>query len=321
MADSIDIKPFDITCGEKVHYGYYAALEVVFNQYLNELESYFFDEFNTSLEFSYEILTGMKFRQFLDRIENPQPIFLFNLTPVIGDCLLIMENRSANLLLAQDNLHANRKTSISNQFSLNSDHSVKIQGKIDKLLSLFSNCWENILPVSSTLQKLVSNKIKARIMSPVEGCVTVRVTLKQNQFSTYWEFCFSDYQLDQVIKKYGSKLLLTGDRQVRKNKATKQYFSELLLNESQFSLTGVLGDLNISEQDLLDSYHNQTVIPIQNEISNNAVITVNDKPLLSASIGISNDHVALQVNGKYDRKKVEEKEKQKSFSKIHFPNI
>lgn len=321
MADSMDIKPYDITGGEKVHFGYYAALEVVFNQYLNELESYFFDEFNTTLEFSYEIITGLKFRQFLERIENPQPIFLFHLSPVIGDCLLIMENRGANLLLSQEKLQANRKTSINNQFTLNSEHSAKIHGKINKLLSLFSKCWENILPVNSSLQKLVSNKIKARIMSPVEGCVIVRMNLKQNQFSTYWEFCFSDYQLDQVIKKYGSKLLLAGDGQVRENKATKQFFSELLLNESQFSLTGVLGDLNISEQDLLDSFHNQTVIPIKNEVSNNAVITVNNKPLLSASVGISNDHVALQVNGKYDKKKIEGKVKQKSFSKIHFPNI
>jgi len=144
--------------------------------------------------------------------------------------------------------------------------------------------------------------------------------LNQNQFSTYWEFCFSDYQLDQVIKKYGSKLLLAGNGETRENCLTNRYFSELLLKESNYHLTGVLGELHISEKELLDSYHSQTVIPINNDISKNVIVTVNEKPLLSASAGVTNDQIALQINGKYEKKKVEERIKQKPFLKIEFPN-
>ena len=320
MVTPAEFKAYDITCGETVHYGYYAALEVVFNQYLNELESYFFDEFNTSLDFSYEIITGMKFNKYLDSFQKPQPIFLFNLFPLIGDCLLVMENRAVNLLLAKQKLKKSRKTGVNNHFSLNGENSQQIQITIEHLLSLFSGCWEKILPVKSKLKKLVSNKIKARIMSPAEASVIVRVNLNQNQFSTYWEFCFSDYQLDQVIKKYGSKLLLAGNGETRENCLTNRYFSELLLKESNYHLTGVLGELHISEKELLDSYHSQTVIPINNDIRKNVIVTVNEKPLLSASAGVTNDQIALQINGKYEKKKVEERIKQKPFLKIEFPN-
>ncbi len=319
MTTPTDFIAYDITCGETVHYGYYAALEVVFNQYLNELESYFFDEFNTSLEFSYEIITGMKFNKYLDRLQKPQPIFLFNLFPLIGDCLLVMENRAANLLLAKQKLNKSRKTGVNNQFSLNTENSQQIQATISRLLNLFSDCWEKILPVQGKLKKLVSNRIKARIMSPAEASVIVRVNLSQNQFSTYWEFCFSDYQLDQVIKKYGSKLLLAGNGETRENSLTNKYFSELLLKESNYHLTGVLGELHISEKELLDSYHNQSVIPISSDISKNVIVTVNDKPLLSASAGVTNDQIALQINGKYEKKKVEERIRQKPFLKLEFP--
>ncbi len=321
MITPANIQPYDITCGEKVQYGYYAALEVVFNQFLNELESYFFDEFNTSLEFSYDIITGLKFKKFLERLESPQPIFLFNLSPLIGDCLLTMENRSANLLLAREKLRENRKTAVNNQFILNNSHSNDIQVVIEQLLGRFCDCWEKILPVESKLKKLVSNKIKARILSPVEACVIVRINLRQNHFSTYLEFCFSDYQLDQVIKKFGSKLLLAGNGEARESETTKRYFTELLLSESHYLISGVLGELNISEKELLESFQNQTVIPIKSDIRNNAIVTINEKPLLSASVGMTNDQIALQVNGKYERKMVEEKIKQKSFSKIQFPTI
>ncbi|MFH2132677.1 MAG: FliM/FliN family flagellar motor switch protein [bacterium] len=320
MVTPVEIKPYDITGGEIVQYGYYAALEVVFNQFLNELETYFFDEFNTSLEFNYNISTGMKFKKYLERIQNPQPIFLFNLYPLVGECLLVMENRSVNLLLARDSLNQYRKLSVNNQFLLNADNSKQIQTIIDHLLSLFSDCWSNILPVKSHLKKLVSNKIKARVMSPVEACVIVKINIKQNHFSTYWEFCFSDYHLDQVIKKHGSKLLLHGNGEAMENQLTRKHYTELLLEESHYRLTAVLGELHISENDLLDSYHNQTVIPIRNDISNNVIVAVNETPLLSASAGTTNDCLALQINGKYESKKVEEKAKHKSFAKLEFPD-
>ncbi|NQU65712.1 MAG: hypothetical protein HQ517_15730 [SAR324 cluster bacterium] len=319
MVTSAEIKAFDITCGETVQYGYYAALEVVFNKYLIELESYFFDEFNTSLEFSYEILTGLKFNRYLKSIHNPQPIFIFNLSPLIGDCLLIMESRAVNLLLAQNQLNSKRKTGVNNRFSLNTENSSQIQATIEQLLGLFSGCWEKILPVESKLKKLVSNKIKARVMSPAEASVIVRVTLNQNQFSTFWEFCFSDYQLDQVIKKHGSTLLLAGNGEIRENHLIQKHFSDLLLQESNYQLKGVLGELLISEQMLLDSYHDQAVIPIINDISKNVVVTVNEKPLLSAVAGVTNDQIALQINGKYEKKKVEERVRQKPFHELKFP--
>lgn len=320
MVTPAKIKAYDITCGEKVHYGYYAALEIVFNQYLNELESYFFDEFKTSLEFKYEIITGTKFNKYLERVHNPQPIFLFNLLPLIGDCLLIMENRAVNLLLAKKQLNSSKKTGVNNRFSLNAENSVQIQATIDHLLDLFSTCWKKILPLESKLKKLVSNKIKARVMSPAEASVIVRVTLSQNQFTTNWEFCFSDYLLDQVIKKHGSTLLLASNSETRKNQLTHRFFSELLLKESNYQLTGVLGELNISEKELLDSYHNQSVIPISNDISKNVIVKVNEKPLLSASVGVTNEQIALQINGKYEKKKVEERVRQKPFLKLKFPS-
>lgn len=319
MTTPADIQLYDITCGEKVQYGYYAALEVVFSQFLNELESYFFDEFNASFEFDYEIITGLKFRRFLEQIGGPQPIILFNLSPLIGDCLMIMENRSANLLLSREKMQVNKRTTIDNRFLLNNNHTGEIKATVEQLLDRFCDCWEKILPVQSRLKKLVTNKIKARVMSPVEACVVVRVNLKQNRFSTCWEFCFSDYQLDQVIKKYGSKLLLAGTGESRESGTTRRYFSELLLKDSQYQISGVLGELDLSEQELLDSYQNQTIIPLKSDIDNNAVVTLNDKPLLSASVGVTNEHIALQVNGKYERKKAEQKVRQKSFSKIRFP--
>jgi len=315
------VKPYDITAGEKVSYGYYAALEVVFSQFLNELESYFFDEFNSSLSFDYKIVTGLKFKKYLNGLVNPQPIILFSLSPIIGNCLLVMENRSANLLLSREKLRSNKRTAVSNQFGLNAKHASEIQLTIEQLLNRFCGCWEKILPVKSRLQKLVTNTIKARVMSPVEACVVVKVSLRQNRFATYWEFCFSDYQLDQVIKQFGSQLLLAGNGEARANDQTKKYLTDLLLNECQYFIKGIVGEISISEHELIECYQKQKVIPVKNAIESNAIVSINDHPLLFGYIGSTNDQIAIQINGKYDNKTVEQKVKQKSFNKIRFPQL
>ncbi|MCP4751533.1 MAG: hypothetical protein GY866_11615 [Proteobacteria bacterium] len=314
-----DIERYDITCGEKIQYGYYAALEVVFKKYIGELESYFFDEFNLSFQFDFEIKTGMKFREYLNGIEQPTPIFIYGLSPLKGDCLFLMENRSANLILAKAALNKSKRISLSNRFQLNAGNSRDIQHTVEDLLDLFQKSWENIFTVNSKLKKLVSNKIKAKVMNPAEACIAVKINMTQNNYAAYWEFCFSAYQLDQIIKKYGAKVLLAGKGEVRENQKIREYFTDLLLKESSYELRGIIGELNISQKELEESYHSEKVLPLKNVLNQNVIIQLNKVPILSASAGVTHENLSLQVNGKFEKVKVDIKQQQKPFSKLQFP--
>ncbi len=319
MSASPSIRSYDITCGEQVEYGYYAALEVVFKQYLSELESFFFDAFNLTFDLDFDIRTGLKFKEYLNGIKQPSPIFIFELPPLRGKSLLVMENLSANLILSKDKLNKKGKVAIGNRFQINANNYRSIQPIVEELIGLFARSWQKIFKVETKLKKLVSNRIKAKVLNPVEACILVRIDMKHKDLATFWEFCFSSYQLDWIMKKYGSKALLAESNGNQQDQNIKEYFTRLLLEESTYELRGILGKLRISQKELVESYNTQTVLPLKNDLNKNAVVYLNDAPVLSANVGTTNKNLALQVNGKFEKVKGETKQKKRPFTELQFP--
>jgi len=320
MMQSANVKPYDVTGGEKVEFGYYAALEVIFKQFLHRLESFYYDEFGLPFNIDFKIDTGLKFSRYIERIKQPLPIFIFELPPLRGDGLLIMDNRSANLVLSKEKLNKNKRVGIDSRFQLNNENNDIVKAHIETVLKLFQESWERIFIVDSKLKKLVSNRIKARVMSPAEACIVVKITIEQAEFQTYWEFCFSAYQLDRIIKQYGSKVLLAGNGEAQENDKIRQFFTDLLIADSAYELKGVLGNLFVSQKQLEDSIHNHTIIPIKNEIDENVVVEINKVPVLSADAGITNNNISVQINGKIENIRVKIKQKDKPFSKLKYPS-
>ncbi len=318
MTVGYSVKPYDITCGEKVKYGVYAALEIVFQQYINKLELFFFDEFKLAFDFDFKIKTGIKFNKYLESVKQPSPVFVFKLHPVSKDCLFVADNRIVNLILAKNSLFENGKADIPNSFQINSKNCEKIKTTFKTFLDLFQDSWKSVHNVESKLKKLVSNRIKAKIMDPAESCIICSVTIKQKRFKSEWEFCFSNYQLDRIIEKHGTKALLTNHSYSPINPRIREFLSEILIQETKYELKGILGQLEISPNDLIESFNKKKVIPFKNEINNNVTVMLSEYPILSAIAGETNERLSLQVNGKYETVKKTAADVKKSFSKIKF---
>ena len=320
MVQSANVNSYDITGGEKVEFGYYAALEVIFKQFLHRLESFYYDEFNLPFDIDFEIVTGIKFSKYIEQVDQPLPIFIFELPPLRGEGLLVLDNRSTNLIFSKEQLSKNKRVGIDNRFRVDNENCEIVKEHVEAILLLFEESWQRILKVESRLKKLVSNRIKAKVMSPAEACIVVRINIAQSDFQTYWEFCFSAYHLDRIIKQYGSKALLAGNGEAQEDEKIRQYLTDLLLADSAYELTGELGNLFASQKVLEASYEKGTVIPITNEINQNAVVKLNSIPVLSAGIGVTNENISVQINGKLEKIKDKKKHKHKPFSPMKFPS-
>jgi|GEM_PF-2501321 len=320
MNQQIQVKPVDITRGEKVYYGYYAALETIFRQFISEMESYFLDEFNLSFQFEFEITGGIKFRDYLGQLAQPSPIFCVGLSPLSGDSLFVLENRCANLLLSKSRLQQRGKVILNNQFQVNGENYEVLHNAADRMLNLFTKSWGILLPAEQKLKKLVSHRFKAKVMNPLESCVAVKIIMKHKQLTTFCEFCFSAYQLDPILKKYGKKTLLRGDGLSSQKRDIQEYFSYLITEEAQYEVRGVVGDMTISRNQLIESFREGKIIPLENVLKNNVVVQFNGVPLLSANAGVTLEHFSLQINGKYEVVEEEIKQQQRPFAKLQFPN-
>ncbi len=312
------VKLYDITRGEKIKYGYYAALETVFRQYIDELESYFYDEYKLTFDFNYKIKTGLKFKEYLNSVVYPSPLFVFSLSPLIRDCLLKTDNRIINLILSREDLFKNGRAAIYNGFQIDSHNCHHVKNTVDSLLNLFQKSWAGIYSVETRLKKLISNRIKAKIMDTTESCVVVTLTMRQKKFKSVWEFCLSNYQLDRIIDKHGSRGLLASKDSILKTSKIKEHFTNVLLENSKYEIRGIIGHLDISHKELLKSYQNKKILPIRNELDNNVIVHMNGHPILSGDAGETNGRLSMQINGKYTSMKSDIRQSKKSFSKLHF---
>ncbi len=319
MAEIV-VKPYDITNGEKVTYGYYSALEAVFHQFTDKLESFMYDEFKLVFDFEFAIKTGNKFQQVLDGIHQPSSIFILGISPLMRDSLLKVDNRYINLILAKSSLFREGKVVVNDRYSLADTNSKEVKEHMEQMLTLFQGSWSKIQEVECSLKRLVSNKIKAKIMDSTESCVEVIVTMKQNKFAANLEFCFSTYQLDRIIEKRGSRgLLATGEEQPY-DSGIKEYLTNLLLNESSFELKGVLGTIDLSSKDLVESFEQKKVIPVKNSVGSHAVVELDNTPILAADIGETSGSISLQVKDSYSSMETESQKTKKRFSQISFSN-
>lgn len=315
MTNKKHIKSFDITRGEKIEVGYHTALEAIFNHFINDLEVLFYDMYNKAFDFSYSIKTENKFSNFFKNVQFNIPIFIFKLNPLSRNSLLVLDNTFSNSIIDR----FKSPDICSSKFKINGKNYQKVKELIDNLLSSFCLSWKKIYPVDYSLNKLVSNRIKAKVFSPTEACTRVKVQVGLGDFRTHFEFCFSSYQLDPILKKFSKKALLVGEAEGFLSQESNVFLDDMLSDATDYKVRGVIGELNVSHNQLIDSLKTGDILKLSNSLNKNAIVQVNKKAVLSADVGVCRDNFSLQVNGKFEAVKEEIKHKNKPFSKIKFP--
>ena len=310
---------YDITRGESIRQGYFAALEVVMRRYISEMESYFFDQFKIHCAFDFSIQPNRQFNEVLKGLPQPCPIFRFTFSPLRSEALLVMDNRLANLILHQQELKNSGQSLISNHFLVTAQNYGPIESSAQAMLNALAKSWGKLAPAKVELNHLVAHRVKAKVLSPTESTVTVRVCLKYKNFKTGWDFCFSAYELDPLLKKYGNKALLTGYCEQEPSPEEAMHLENILLNQASYEIKGTIGEMNLSQLDLQEALQEGTILPIESLLTEDILLTFNGEPLLSGQPGESLGKLAVQINGPYLQKKNEAKNKPKPFKAIRFP--
>lgn len=309
--------PFDLSRGESITSGYYTPLEVVVKNYLSELESYFFDQFHISCLFDFRIDPAGKFQEYLGSIAQPTPIFVVNFSTLKEDALLVMDNPLANLFLEREELVRQGRAKVPKGFAVDLDNYPRLEEGVSQLVGLFAKSWSRLQDCNHRISKLVSHRIKAKIMAPGESCLKVKVGLSYKGFSSGFEFCFSAFGMDLFLKSYGRQALLMGERS--QPTPNLEPLRRRIEAEAEYQATAVLGELYLSKQDLESSLKTGMVLPVKSGLKDQIAVLVNGLPLLSGEPGESLGHQAVLVQGRIDEVRQELKKQPKPFSKTRYP--
>ncbi|MDT8446379.1 MAG: FliM/FliN family flagellar motor switch protein [bacterium] len=310
-------KNYDLTRGEQVTSSYFTPLEVVLKNYLCQLESFFFDQFNISCRFDFHIEPAGKFSDYLESIAQPTPIFVFELSALQGDSLLILDNSLANLFLERESLVRDGRAKVPREFKVDLQNYPLLEDVVDQALHLFAGSWSRLLPCGHKVDKLVSHRIKAKIMNPDEACLKARIQVHYRGFTSAMEFCFSAYQLDPILKNYSRQALLTGEAGHPQPDLTS--LRRLIEKEAKYEAKAVIGGLYLSREDLVESMDTGAVLPLSSELKQGLALYLNGRPLLSGEPGTSLGHQAIKLQGRIEEVQERLKKIPKPFTKQHFP--
>ena len=311
------VHPYDLTRGEKIHSGYFTTLEVVLKHLTSELESFFFDQFTISCQFESQILSAGKFEPYLAQIPQPTPIFVVELSALGGECLLVLDNPLANLMLARQELVDQGRAKIAKDFAVTMENYPILESAVAEIVSSFAACWNRILPCEGKIKKLISHRIKAKVMNPGESCLKARINVEYKGFVSHMEFCFSAYQLDPILKRYGTKALLTGEPS--RNPTPREPLERIIEEEAKYRATAVLGELFLSRADLEKSKDSGEILPLKNDLKSMIAIHLNGEPMLSGDSGNTLGHQSVKVNGLIEETVQKVKARPLPFAKNHFP--
>lgn len=317
--EEIRVTDYDITRGEKIHLGYFSALEAIFKQFCSGLESLLYDRFKISCDLSYVIQSGFSYGTFIKGLEQPLPMFLFHTEGLKGASIMAMENNLANLFLFRDDLFEKGRVVIPRSFQLNETNHMEVKDAATEIMQRFEESVSIIETSKVEVDKLVSHRIKAQIMEPEEPCVKVKVRAAYKEFSGHMEFCFSAYQLDPLLKRSGKKVLLNRFADEPSKENNPGWIASLIEDKANFQVKGIYGEVNVSQDQLQQALLSKEPIPLHSDINGNLIICINGQPQLSGQAGSSRGQLALQVNGKYQAVKEETKKKPVPFAKLQFP--
>lgn len=317
MSDKI--RPYDLTRGESVKKGYFAALEAIMQRFCLLMESYLFDQFKISCQIGYQLRSGQSFKSYAEALEQPLPIFRFGLTSLKGESLMVMENSLANLFLFGADLFKKGRAVIPKGFRLTAENHEPLKASAEEIMALFQESYQLIEPSELEIHKLVSHRVKAQIMSPEEPQVTASVTIAYKAFKGKMEFCFSAYQLDPMLKRSGKKALLTRFVEQDQPEPKLEKIHQLIEERACYLAKGTLGKMRLSHQELAEAQRTGKPIPLQSEINGNVIVSLNGEPVLSATAGASHGKMALKINGEFKAKRQEAKEQPVPFAQLTFP--
>lgn len=297
--------------------GRFRWFDIVMRRWSHLLQSTLYD----SLGILYEVATlpsdWMRFREFTGIIEKHQPIYIFEVGLLKGCGLMVVNNKFAHQCLCDT--PKERLAAQSEELPpLNPQKQKKIQNVLERMMIDFSKSWDNIFDVQSHLKKITTHTSRARVMAPFEKCVVGRLLLRSHGTISDIILCFPYLTLDGLFQKLNRKKILPPEIIEHQLPELKDHFQSLL-EQFQYELSVEIGNVKFKPESQNSSIKVGDILPVQSVIGSELIVKINQKPVLTGEIGVSDENYAIKVSGKYEEKKLQFRQRPRPFTALNWP--
>jgi len=304
----MNIESYNFSDAERIQLGKYPTLDTLVHRWARHIEESLFALLGVEVYAGASVVEEMRFSTFFETLKTPRPLYLFTLPPLKGRGLLVLDNRFAHLVVSRQGADKGPQ-------ALTPQNQKLLQNTVQRLMVDFNQCWADVHPITTKLEKVTTYLFRARILNGYEPCLVAHIHLSGHQIDARMSLCLPRVMLETVLRDLEQRQLVPS---LSLGEASEKPDTAQLLEETPFRLRVTLGQV---ETPLGPELTVGKVLPIRSAVGGEAVVEVNGQPMLVGTLGDSNGQYAVKVTGTYQQRKRRPVSKDAPFKPLHWPSV
>ncbi len=314
--EPVNVERYAFQEAERLRLGRFPVLDTILYRWARRIEESLFERFQMEIYAGASVVEEMKFSSFYGSLKSAKPIYFFELEPLEGQGLLVLDNRFANLCINPPSPRGSAVGAV-DRVLLAPHNQGRLQQVVQRLMADFEQCWQDVYPVQAHLRKITTYLFRARILSSYERCLVAQIHLSGEQVSARLTWCFPRIMLEPILNELQSSRVIPS--MVPERRPVPRFAERGSLEDTDFRLSVSLGRLDPKPSGW--SLERGEVIPLRAEGDGQAaIVRINGKPLLLGTVGETQGRYAVKITGPYQERRPPRVSTAASFQAIQWPS-
>lgn len=281
------VEAYDLTAQSAMLRHQFYALEEVYDKFASLLDGALSASLQKTIEVEYVSSEMVKYGEFLQAFSSPTSFNIFNMEPLIGSSLLVIESGlTYSLINCMFGGNGKVETEITD-FTLIERR--MITRLAEDILKSLEKAWQIVYPIRIKLKKTETKPEYVHLVTPDDLMIVIVLLMNGEEFSGNFHLCVPYRMLEPIKDKLSSKYL--------REKDMEDAFSaqlQTLLKDADVNVVGQLGRATLSIKDLL-SLKTDDVITLNTGPDDPIVIFVQKIPKYLGIPGVAKGNRAIQI--------------------------
>jgi flagellar motor switch protein FliM len=291
------------------------AIKGIHDKMARSLSSHISTALRSIIEIHLQSVDQMTYGEFLMSLPSPTSFNVFSLKPLEGSAILeinpsIAFNMIDRLLGGQGDVYNTERELTDIEINL-------LDTVLKVILSKLKEAWTPIIETFPIVESKESSPNVIQIVAQNEIVIMVVLEITIGETTGMINIAYPVIYLESILSKLASKDLMLGERSAKKSRNNEL---KELVKRADILTEAIIGESDITIKRLL-SLEVGDVIRLDTHVSNNAIISVDNKKLFEAEMGIFNHRKTLKATKKLINDKDEIKKVLKKYETARYNRL
>ncbi len=290
------VESYDLTAQSAMLRHQFYALEEVYDKFASLLDGTLTSSLQKTIEIEYVSSEMVKYGEFLQAFSSPTSFNIFNMEPLIGSSLMVIES-GLTYSLINCMFGGNGKVEVEiNDFTMIEKR--MITRLAEDILGSLEKAWEIVYPIRIRLKKAETKPEYVHLVTPEDLMIVIVMLMSGDEFSGNFHLCIPYRMLEPIKDKLSSKYLREKDME-------DAFSSQLqtLLKDADVNVVGELGRTTLNVNDLLN-LKKDDVVTLNSGPDDPVMIFVQKVPKYLGVPGIAKGNRAIQIKSMLTKNRV-----------------